>query len=232
MKIKLISLSSILFISMSAYASEEEQQVEENKQVAEVKAQRTGYHAQDIRNVQTKLEADYFTHDNFDGYAVGGDFGIGDSASIGVQYTALEYTWNDFRGREKSSDSDAVAITGQYNINENIVIDALWNVSGDYDQLTFGANYVADASFGVWNLGANYSMGDLNDSADFEAGVLIPFGGDFYYRGDFTYYLDSGYDSEFENKLGWSNGTIDINASYNMYEFDDSYIGVHFGYLF
>ncbi|GEA59108.1 hypothetical protein [Vibrio comitans] len=225
MKTKIVSLSSLLLLSVSANAAEQE------KNDVNVDTQTNTYHAQDVRNVQTKLEADYFTHDSFDGYAVGGEFGIGDKASVGVTYTALEYTWNDWRGNENSTDSDAIAVTGQYNINENIVIDALWNVSGDYDQLTFGANYVADASFGVWNLGANYSMGDLNDSADFEAGVLIPFG-DFYYRGDFTYFLDSGYDTEFENKLGWTNGTVDINASYNMYEFDDSYVGIHLGFLF
>ncbi|GAB7219691.1 hypothetical protein [Vibrio comitans] len=225
MKTKIVSLSSLLLLSVSAQAAEQET----TDETVDIKT--NSYHAQDVRNVQTKLEADYFTHDNFDGYAVGGEFGIAGKASVGVTYTALEYTWNDRLGRENSTDSDAIAITGQYNINENIVIDALWNVSGDYDQLTFGANYVADASFGVWNLGANYSMGDLNDSADFEAGVLIPFG-DFYYRGDFTYFLDSGYDTEFENKLGWTNGTVDINASYNMYEFDDSYVGIHLGFLF
>ncbi|GAM75515.1 hypothetical protein JCM19241_3427 [Vibrio ishigakensis] len=212
MKTKIVSLSSLLLISVTAQANEQE------SADATVETQVNSYHAQDVRNVQTKLEADYFTHDGYDAYAVGGEFGIGDSASVGITYLDNDY-W------------DAIAITGQYNINENIVIDALWNVSGDYDQLTFGANYVADASFGVWNIGANYSTGDLNDSADFEAGVLIPFG-DFYYRGDFTYFLDAGYDSEFENKLGWTNGTFDINASYNMYEFDDSYVGIHFGYLF
>ncbi|MEZ9912852.1 hypothetical protein AB4346_08530 [Vibrio breoganii] len=227
MKIKIISLSSLLFLSVSAQAADQETQ--EN---VSTNTETTTYHAQDVRNVQTKLEADYFTHDNFDGYAVGGEFGINDKASIGVTYTALEYTWNDRLGRENSSDSDAIAITGQYNINENWIVDALWNVSGDYDQVTFGANYVGDAQFGVWNVGANYSMGDSNDSADFEAGVLIPFAGNFYYRGDFTYFLDASYDSEFENKLGWTNGSVDINASYNMYEFDDSYIGIQLGYLF
>ncbi|GEA52702.1 hypothetical protein VIN01S_35060 [Vibrio inusitatus NBRC 102082] len=226
MKTKVITLSSLLFLSLSVQANEEQ-----TTEVETAQSKTEGHHAQDVRNVQTKLEADYFTHDHFDGYAVGGDFGITDKASIGVTYTALDYTWNDRLGRENSSDSDMIALTGQYNINENIVIDALWNVSGDYDQLTFGGNYVSDASFGVWNIGANYSMGDYNDSFDFEAGVLIPFG-DFYYRGDFTYYLDAGYDTEFENKIGWTNGSIDVNASFNMYEFDDSYVGIHFGYLF
>ncbi|WP_245300909.1 hypothetical protein [Vibrio echinoideorum] len=122
-----------------------------------------------------------------------------------------------------------MTLSGQYNVSNNVVIDGEWNISGDYDNLTVGGNYVADAGFGAWNVGANYSSGDASDGFDLEAGILVPFG-NMYYRGDFTYFLDSGYDSVFENALGWTNGNIDVNASVTMYELDDTSVDIEFGY--
>jgi len=223
MKTQLFTLSSLLILSFSGVVSASDITDKENQD----KTQQTtkSYHSQDVRNVQSNVSAGYDSYENGDQLSLDGTYGINDKASVGLSYSTFSSDYHS------ALDYDAVTLSGQYNLSDNIVLDGEWNISGEYDNLTVGGNYVADASFGVWNVGANYSSGDLSDGLDFEAGVLVPFG-NMYYRGDFTYFLDSGVDSVFENALGWTNGKVDVNASVAMYEFDDTSVGIEFSYLF
>lgn len=223
MKTQLLTLPSLFILSFSSAVSANDQATKENtNQVAQ---DSKNYHSQDIRNVQSKITAGYESFEYGDQLSLEGTYGINDKASVSVGYSAYN---SDFHS---IGDHDSMTLSGQYNLSNNIVLDGAWNVSGDYDNLRVGGNYVTDAGFGAWNVGANYSSGDYSDGFDLEAGVLVPFG-NMYYRGDFTYFLDSDYDSEFENALGWTNGNIDVNASVTMYEFDDTSVGIEFGYLF
>ena len=222
MKTQLVTLSSLFVLSFSGAVAASDMNTKEDS--AKDLSIDKNYHSQDIRNVQSNIKAGYETIEDLDLLSVEGTYGINDKASVSVGYKQLGIDGYD-------ETSDVMTLSGQYNISNNIVIDGEWNISGDYDNLTVGGNYVADAGFGAWNVGANYSTGDVSDGFDLEAGVLVPFG-NMYYRGDFTYFLDSGYDSVFENALGWTNGNIDINASVTMYEFDDTSVGIEFGYFF
>ncbi len=223
MKTQLVTLSSLFILSFSSVVSANDLATKEStNQVAQ---ENKNYHSQDIRNVQSNITAGYDSFENGDQLSLEGTYGINDKASVSVGYSTFG------SDHHSAFDYDAVTLSGQYNLSNNIVLDGEWNVSGDYDNLTVGGNYVADAGFGAWNVGANYSSGDYSDGFDLEAGVLVPFG-NMYYRGDFTYFLDSDYDSVFENALGWTNGNIDVNASVTMYEFDDTSVGIEFGYLF
>ncbi|UWZ98346.1 hypothetical protein [Vibrio splendidus] len=222
MKTQLVTLSSLFVLSFSgAVAASDMNTKEDSKKDLSIDK---NYHSQDVRNVQSNIKAGYETIEDLDLLSVEGTYGINDKASVSVGYKQLGIDGDD-------ETSDVMTLSGQYNISNNIVIDGEWNISGDYDNLTVGGNYVADAGFGAWNVGANYSTGDVSDGFDLEAGVLVPFG-NMYYRGDFTYFLDSDYDSVFENALGWTNGNVDINASVTMYEFDDTSVGIEFGYFF
>ncbi|UPR33753.1 hypothetical protein ISX50_11760 [Vibrio cyclitrophicus] len=222
MKTQLVTLSSLFVLSFSGAVAASDMNTKEDS--AKDLSIDKNYHSQDIRNVQSNIKAGYETIEDLDLLSVEGTYGINDKASVSVGYKQLGIDGYD-------ETSDVMTLSGQYNISNNIVIDGEWNISGDYDNLTVGGNYVADAGFGAWNVGANYSTGDVSDGFDLEAGVLVPFG-NMYYRGDFTYFLDSDYDSVFENALGWTNGNIDINASVTMYEFDDTSVGIEFGYFF
>lgn len=223
MKTQLVTLSSLFILSFSGVVSADDQATKENtKQVAQ---DSKNHHSQDIRNVQSKIIAGYDSFESGDQLSLEGTYGINDKASLSLGYSTFG------SDSHSASDHDAMTLSGQYNLSDNIVLDGEWNVSGEYDNLTVGGNYVVDASFGVWNVGANYSSGDLSDGFDLEAGVLVPFG-NMYYRGDYTYFLDSDYDSVFANTLGWTNGNIDVNASVTMYEFEDTLVGIEFGYLF
>ncbi|UPR46680.1 hypothetical protein ITG13_09975 [Vibrio cyclitrophicus] len=223
MKTQLVTLSSLFVLSFSGAVAASDMNTKEDS--AKDLSIDKNYHSQDIRNVQSSIKAGYDSFENGDQLSLEGTYGINDKASVSVGYSTFG------SGYDSAFDYDAVTLSGQYNISNNIVIDGEWNISGDYDNLTVGGNYVADAGFGAWNVGANYSTGDVSDGFDLEAGVLVPFG-NMYYRGDFTYFLDSDYDSVFENALGWTNGNIDINASVTMYEFDDMSVGIEFGYFF
>ncbi|CAK2036151.1 hypothetical protein [Vibrio crassostreae] len=222
MKTQLVTLSSLFVLSFSGAVAASDMNTKEDS--AKDLSIDKNYHSQDVRNVQSNIKAGYETIEDLDLLSVEGTYGINDKASVSVGYKQLGIDGYD-------ETSDVMTLSGQYNISNNIVIDGEWNISGDYDNLTVGGNYVADAGFGAWNVGANYSTGDVSDGFDLEAGVLLPFG-NMYYRGDFTYFLDSDYDSVFENALGWTNGNIDINASVTMYEFDDTSVGIEFGYFF
>lgn len=222
MKIQLVTLSSLFVLSFSGAVSASDMNTKEDSE-KDLSIDKN-YHSQDVRNVQSSIKAGYETIEDLDLLSVEGTYGINDKASVSVGYKQLGIDGYD-------DTSDAMTLSGQYNVSNNVVIDGEWNISGDYDNLTVGGNYVADAGFGAWNVGANYSSGDASDGFDLEAGVLVPFG-NMYYRGDFTYFLDSGYDSVFENALGWTNGNIDVNASVTMYELDDTSVGIEFGYLF
>jgi hypothetical protein len=222
MKIQLVTLSSLFVLSFSGAVSASDMNTKEDSE-KDLSIDKN-YHSQDVRNVQSSIKAGYETIEDLDLLSVEGTYGINDKASVSVGYKQLGIDGYD-------DTSDAMNLSGQYNVSNNVVIDGEWNISGDYDNLTVGGNYVADAGFGAWNVGANYSSGDASDGFDLEAGVLVPFG-NMYYRGDFTYFLDSGYDSVFENALGWTNGNIDVNASVTMYELDDTSVGIEFGYLF
>lgn len=223
MKTQLVTLSSLFILSFSSVVSAND--LATNESTNQVAQENKNYHSQDIRNVQSNITAGYDSFENGDQLSLEGTYGINDKASVSVGYSTFG------SDHHSAFDYDAVTLSGQYNLTNNIVLDGEWNVSGDYDNLRVGGNYVADAGFGVWNVGANYSSGDYSDGFDLEAGVLVPFG-NMYYRGDFTYFLDSGYNSVFENALGWTNGNIDVNASVTMYEFDDTSVGIEFGYLF
>jgi hypothetical protein len=222
MKIQLVTLSSLFVLSFSGAVSASDMNIKEGSE-KDLSIDKN-YHSQDVRNVQSSIKAGYETIEDLDLLSVEGTYGINDKASVSLGYKQLGIDGYD-------ETSDAMTLSGQYNVSNNVVIDGEWNISGDYDNLTVGGNYVADAGFGAWNVGANYSSGDASDGFDLEAGVLVPFG-NMYYRGDFTYFLDSGYDSVFENALGWTNGNIDVNASVTMYELDDTSVGIEFGYLF
>ncbi|MFA0054920.1 hypothetical protein [Vibrio echinoideorum] len=222
MKIQLVTLSSLFVLSFSGAVSASDMNTKEDSE-KDLSIDKN-YHSQDVRNVQSSIKAGYETIEDLDLLSVEGTYGINDKASVSLGYKQLGIDGYD-------ETSDAMTLSGQYNVSNNVVIDGEWNISGDYDNLTVGGNYVADAGFGAWNVGANYSSGDASDGFDLEAGVLVPFG-NMYYRGDFTYFLDSGYDSVFENALGWTNGNIDVNASVTMYELDDTSVGIEFGYLF
>lgn len=233
MKTQLLTLSSLFVISFSSVVSANDTTNSENVE-QEVQAE-NNYHNQDIRNVQSSIKAGYDTQE-FDRYDVNiigveATYGINDKASIGLSYDTLDIDFGNDKLNDHYDREDVITLSGQYNISNNIVIDGEWNISGDYDNLTVGGNYVADAGFGAWNVGANYSTGDVSDGFDLEAGVLVPFG-NMYYRGDFTYFLDSDVDTVFENALGWTNGNVDVNASVTMYEFDDTSVGIEFGYYF
>lgn len=222
MKIQLVTLPSLFVLSFSGAVSASDMNIKEGSE-KDLSIDKN-YHSQDVRNVQSSIKAGYETIEDLDLLSVEGTYGINDKASVSLGYKQLGIDGYD-------ETSDAMTLSGQYNVSNNVVIDGEWNISGDYDNLTVGGNYVADAGFGAWNVGANYSSGDASDGFDLEAGVLVPFG-NMYYRGDFTYFLDSGYDSVFENALGWTNGNIDVNASVTMYELDDTSVGIEFGYLF
>ncbi|TVU65788.1 hypothetical protein FQP88_00430 [Vibrio atlanticus] len=222
MKIQLVTLSSLFVLSFPGAVSASDMNIKEGSE-KDLSIDKN-YHSQDVRNVQSSIKAGFETIEDLDLLSVEGTYGINDKASVSLGYKQLGIDGYD-------ETSDAMTLSGQYNVSNNVVIDGEWNISGDYDNLTVGGNYVADAGFGAWNVGANYSSGDASDGFDLEAGVLVPFG-NMYYRGDFTYFLDSGYDSVFENALGWTNGNIDVNASVTMYELDDTSVGIEFGYLF
>ncbi|MDH5886911.1 hypothetical protein [Vibrio splendidus] len=223
MKKQLITLSSLFVISFSSVVSANDTTNKENVEQG-VQAE-TKYHNQDIRNVQSNIKTGYDSNEYGEQLSIEGTYGINDKASVGLSYSAF--------GSDNGSDEDydVVTLSGQYNLSDNIVLDGEWNTSEHFDNLTIGSNYVADTGFGVWNVGANYSSGDVSDGLDVEAGVLVPFG-NMYYRGDFTYFLDSDVDTVFENALGWTNGNVDVNASVTMYEFDDTSVGIEFGYYF
>ncbi|MDH6027998.1 hypothetical protein [Vibrio splendidus] len=223
MKKQLITLSSLFVISFSSVVSANDKTNKENVEQG-VQAE-TKYHNQDIRNVQSNIKTGYDSNEYGEQLSIEGTYGINDKASVGLNYSAF--------GSDNVSDEDydVVTLSGQYNLSDNIVLDGEWNTSEHFGNLTIGGNYVADTGFGVWNVGANYSSGDVSDSLDVEAGVLVPFG-NMYYRGDFTYFLDSDVDTVFENALGWTNGNVDVNASVTMYEFDDTSVGIEFGYYF
>ncbi|PHX06166.1 hypothetical protein [Vibrio splendidus] len=225
MKTQLVTLSSLFFISLSSSVLASDAIV--NESLEQKKQDEKSYHSQDIRNVQSSITGEYESYEDADAISLDGTYGINDKASVGITYKNYSFDYDD-------EASDVMSLTGQYNISSNVVIDGVWNnIDGEYNNYRFGGNYVGDARFGVWNVGANYYGGDLADGFDVEAGVLVPFG-NMYYRGDFTYFVDAeGYENIFENKLGWTNGKIDVNASVSTYELgEDTFFGVELGYLF
>ena len=190
-------------------------------------ANNDAYHIQDIRGVSSNISLHTKKNDDIDAR-----LGFTGKLNLGVGLIGLTYNTPT-----EPFDNDGT-VFGKLVIS-NFVIGASLNIVNqdydymdklDYSKLSFTGNYVHTGSTGIGNIGIKSTIYkiDITESSFSESyesqHTFLTLGymtyvNEFYYRVDFNYDVSEQDILELENKIGWTNQSIDINLAYNYYDY-------------
>lgn len=218
-KITTALISSSLLCAAPGFANQQQDDEKEKQNTnSSVSYQSEAYHYQDLRDRNTDLEVAYADFDYGNSISVLGNLGLLDNRlSIGLGYT-------NFSGDNDVVDYDHYYIDAQFNLTNNMVLGASY--FEDIEAFKVNFDYVADANFGVWDVGAYVFDGDIG----LRGGLLIPFSSAWYYRGDLDW-QDFDY-LTFTNRVGIVMGAFDLGAEYVLQDNNNDHwkisVSMHF----
>lgn len=194
-------IASSMLLTTSPYAAEQdEDQQEQQNSNSSSSYQGEAYHYQDLRDRNTDIEVAYADYDYGNSVSILGNLGLMENRlSLGIGYSS-------FSGDNDHFDYDHYYFDAQFNLTNNMILGAAYYDDAEAFKVNF--DYVADANFGVWDVGAYVFDGDIG----MRAGALIPISSAWYYRGDIDW-RDFDY-LTFTNRVGAVFGAFDVGVEY------------------